>query len=595
VILISLHLRKSGAAGEGITPDQVTSACCYPVNLTFYREPRSPTSQEHNLMEQITDLASIAVEREQAEEILREQARLLDLTHDTIFVRDMNDVITYWNRGAEELYGLTREEALGKVTHQLLQTIFPAPLAEINAELLRTGRWEGELIHTKRDGTQVVVASRWSLQRDEQGLPAAILETNNDITLRKRAEAELRESERRYRHIFQTAGVSIWEEDFSQVKTAIDELKAKGVRDLSQYTAAHPEFVQQAISFVKIIDVNDASAKLFRAQSKDELLVSLGKIFLPETQDVFARELIAIAEGRANFESETVLQTLEGDKLVVLFTVTFPPPATFDSVLVTITDITERKRAEEALRNAQAELAHITRVTTLGEMTASIAHEVNQPLTAIMTNGGACLRWLTGESPNLHEAREAARRVIRDGNRASEVINRIRALLQKTDSEKTRLDINEVIQEVILLTQSEAVREGVTLRTELAADLPPVFGDRVQLQQVLLNLLMNGVEAMASVSDRARELLVSSRPYESDQILISARDSGLGIELEDLEKVFNAFYTTKSQGLGMGLAISRSIVENHGGRLWAEPNDGPGVTFQFTLLQYRSTAGPTTG
>src|SRR6266542_6943437 len=254
------------------------------------------------------ELRKEIIERKRVEESLREQASLLNLTHDSVFVRDMNDVITYWNRGAEELYGWTREEAVGKVSHQLTQTIFPAPLEEINAELLRTGRWEGELVHTKRDGTQEVVASRWSLQRDEQGLPAAILETNNDITERKRAEAELRESEKRYRHIFQTAGVSIWEEDFSQVKAAIDDLKAQGVRDFSQYLAAHPEFIQQAISMVKIIDVNDATVKLFAAQSKDELLVSLHKIFLPEAEEVFAGELIAIAEGRTNFESETILQ-----------------------------------------------------------------------------------------------------------------------------------------------------------------------------------------------------------------------------------------------------------------------------------------------
>jgi PAS domain S-box-containing protein len=158
---------------------------------TYHREPRSPTAQDHNLIEQITHLASIAIERKQAEEVLREQASLLDLTHDTVFVRDMNDVITYWNRGAEELYGWNREQAVGKVTHQLTQTVFPAPLAEINAELLRAGRWEGELTHTKRDGTRVVVASRWALQRDERGNAVAVLETNNDITERKRSEAEL--------------------------------------------------------------------------------------------------------------------------------------------------------------------------------------------------------------------------------------------------------------------------------------------------------------------------------------------------------------------------------------------------------------------
>ena len=292
-----------------------------------------------------------------AESVLRDHARLLDLTHDTVFVRDMSDAITYWNRGAEALYGWGRDEAVGKISHQLTQTIFPAPLDDINDELLRTGRWEGELVHTKRDGTRVVVASRWSLQRDELGRPAAILETNNDVTERKRAEAELVESEGRYRHIFQTAGVSIWEEDFSGVKAAIDELKAQGMTDFRQYLATHPDFVLHAFSLVKIVDVNDTTLTLLGARSKDELLVSLQRIFLPETREAFAGELIAIAEGHTRFEAETVLRRLDGKRLSVLFTIVFPADsATLDSVLVAITDITERKRLDNELRRSQAYL-----------------------------------------------------------------------------------------------------------------------------------------------------------------------------------------------------------------------------------------------
>jgi PAS domain S-box-containing protein len=254
-----------------------------------------------------------------------------------------------------------------------------------------------------------------------------------------------------------------------------------------------------------------------------------------------------------------------------------------DEGVAFVLDLTERKRAEAALHHAQMELAHVTRVTTLGELTASIAHEVSQPLTAIVTNANASLRWLAGETPNLDEARAAVGRILRDGNRAGDVIARIRALVQKTDTEKARLDINQTVQEVILLAQSEAGHKGVALRTELAADLAPVLGDQVQLQQVILNLVMNGIEATASVIDRRRELLIRSRQHGSDQVLVAVQDSGIGIERENLEKIFDAFYTTKPQGMGMGLAISRSIVENHGGRLWAVPNDGPGVTFEFAL------------
>ena len=252
----------------------------------------------------------------------------------------------------------------------------------------------------------------------------------------------------------------------------------------------------------------------------------------------------------------------------------------------TVMDVTERKRAEEALHEAQADLARVTRVMTMGELTASIAHEINQPLAAVMTNANACLRWLAGPMPNLDEAREAVTRINRDGKRASDVIDRIRALVKKSTTEKARVDLNEAIQEVVGLVQSEIQKNGVTLRMELATDLPQILGNRVQLQQVILNLVMNGIEAMSEITDRSRDLLIRSGKYESDKLLVAVQDSGVGIDWQNLEKLFDAFYTTKSQGMGMGLAISRSIVESHGGRLWALPNEGPGATFQFTLIKY---------
>jgi PAS domain S-box-containing protein len=346
--------------------------------------------------------------------------------------------------------------------------------------------------------------------------------------------------------------VSIWEEDFSQVKAAIDDLKAQGVRNFRQYLDGHPEFVRQATSMVKILDVNDVTVKLFGARSKDELLVSLHKVFLPETQEVFVGELIAIAEGRTSFESETVLQTLKGDKLAVLFTVTLPPrPAKLDSMLVSITDITERKRAEEALSKAQTELAHITRVMTMGELAASIAHEINQPLAAVVTNGNACIRWLTRSQPDLEEAREAVQRIIRDGKRASEVIARIRALLKRTATNRLPLDINEVIQETMALAQNEARRRRVSFRSDFAANLPSVLGDRVQLQQVILNLMMNGIEAMSSVSDGS-QLLIKTQRDDSGQVLISVTDSGIGLDPKDASAYLKRSLRPRQRGWAWG-------------------------------------------
>jgi signal transduction histidine kinase len=258
-------------------------------------------------------------------------------------------------------------------------------------------------------------------------------------------------------------------------------------------------------------------------------------------------------------------------------------------------DITAAKRAEEALQELQASLAHVTRVTALGELTASIAHEVNQPLAAIVTYGDAGLRWLNREVPQLDEVRSAVERMIDCAKLAGEVIARLRALSRKTTPEMVRLDINEVVNEVLFLIRREISMHQVLVRLDLDSPLPSVFGDRVQLQQVILNLLVNGIQAMALVDDRPRELLIRSRADNSEQVLVEVRDSGIGIDPEHVGQLFNAFFTTKADGMGMGLSICRSIIEAHGGRIWASHNDGPGTILQFTLPAHRATAAQPEG
>jgi len=246
-------------------------------------------------------------------------------------------------------------------------------------------------------------------------------------------------------------------------------------------------------------------------------------------------------------------------------------------------EITERKKAEAELREMQAELAHLNRVMTVGELAASIAHEINQPLAAIVWNANAALRWLALDPPNLARAHDSAELIVRDGDRAGQVIARIRALLKKTPPSKTLLEVNEFINEVVALTQTEMVQHGIHLRVVLANDLPTVPGDRVQLQQVMLNLIVNAVEAMLTVEDRERALLITSGRFDDSAVRIAVSDNGPGIHPEKIQHVFDAFSTTKPEGMGMGLAISRSIVDAHGGRLWIEANEQHGVTFQFTL------------
>jgi C4-dicarboxylate-specific signal transduction histidine kinase len=242
----------------------------------------------------------------------------------------------------------------------------------------------------------------------------------------------------------------------------------------------------------------------------------------------------------------------------------------------------ERKHAEEALREAQGDLARVTRVTTLAELTASLAHEVNQPIAAAVTNANTCLRWLTRERPDVAEAREAASRIVKDATRAAEIISRTRLLFKKGAAQRELVGVNEMVREMIVLLRGEATRQSILVRTDLAADLPQILGDRVQLQQVLMNLMLNGMEAMKDVDGR-RELLIKSQRTENEEVIVSVSDTGVGLPVQHADQIFKAFFTTKAQGTGMGLSISRSIVESHGGRLWADGNSPRGASFCFTL------------
>jgi PAS domain S-box-containing protein len=886
--------------------------------------------------------------RRRAEEALREQADLLNLTHDTIFVVDMEGVIKYWNRGAEERYGWTADQVLGISVHDVLKTVFPAPLEQIKAELIRTGHWEGEILHTKKDGTQAVVATRWTLRRNQQGAPAAILETNNDITERKRAEEALRRSEtylaeaQRLSHTGSWAwdlasdeyvfvseeclrifgfdpkqgiptGEEIlrqihpedrnrWKENFekslrervdfsdeyrvvlpdgrikhihtirrpvlndtggiiSLIGTSVDITERKQVEDRLRDTAEtlrrsetylaeaerlnhtgswaddgngrplywseehyrifgfdpqhglpsrdqpleriHPEDLERFLqAFDRVIQqkvdgeveyrivLPDGSVKYAHTighpvLNADGELVELVGTTVDITERKRAEETLRRSEAylaeaerlthTGSFAGDSTTQPLywseelyrifgfdpqqglptreqplerihpeDLDKFLqafekaihqkvdseVEYRIVLPdgslkyaegighPVLNADGEVVevvgTTVDITERKRAEEALRRAdgylveaqrlthtgawatdaepnplywseelfrlygldsqqgfptheqavqrvhpedrdryvqafhrvihqkvdsdvefrtvlpdgtirylyglghpvlntngdvvevvgttvditerkraeeerarlhqlESDFAHINRVSIMGELTASIAHEVNQPLSGVVSNGSACLRWLAGDTPDIEEARETARRIVRDGKRAAEIIARIRALTKRTAAPRDKLDLNETIREILPLVGDEAKKKSVMIRTCFADDVFPVLGDRVQLQQVVLNLVMNGIEAMSTVDDRTRQLVIASRNIGPDEVEVTVEDSGTGLDPDASARIFDAFYTTKPMGMGMGLSISRSILQAHGGRLWATANQGPGTIFHLTL------------
>ena len=482
-------------------------------------------------------------ERKLAEVALRERAQLLDLTHDTIFVRGMNDVISFWNCGAEQLYGWTKEEALGQISHQLLRTIFPAPLEDIMSGLLSTSRWEGELVHTKRDGTQVTVASRWSLRQDERGRPVGILETNNDITERRRAEYLTRQ-------VFERSP---------------DRMAIVG-RDY-RYQRANPAFARRWGKPAEAI-VGMHVADLIGIERFEQLNKAyLDRCFAGE--EAHYADWFVLSHGRRY--------------LAVTHSPLRPSSEQVEAALVIIRDLTEHMAALDALREMQMELAHVNRVATMGQLTASIAHEVNQPITAAVTNAGAGLRWLAAQPPDLNEVRESFEGIIRAGKQASEVISRIRGLIKKVPAQRAALDVNEAILETIALTRSEMRQHDIVLKTELANDLPRISGDRIQLQQVMLNLIMNAIEAMSETSEGPRELLIRSEIDLPDGVMVIVRDWGPGLKPESLNHLFDPFYSTKPAGMGMGLSICRSITEAHGGRLWATANTPRGAVFQFTL------------
>jgi PAS domain S-box-containing protein len=309
-------------------------------------------------------------------------------------------------------------------------------------------------------------------------------------------------------------------------------------------------------------------------------------------EDRPAADWQAALAGGEPFEREARLRSLDGDyrRFLLRFAPLRDPRGHIVKWYAASTDIEDLRRAEEELRRretylreAQAELAHVNRVTTAGQLAASIAHEVAQPVAALVTNANAALRWLAGELPNLDEARQALGRIVRDGRRAGDVIGRIRALVRKAPPRKDHFDINETILEVLALTRAELRRNGIATQTRLADGLPPVYGDRVQLQQVVLNLILNAVEAMSGPADEPHDLLITTEADEENGIRVTVCDSGPGLPSESLGRLFEAFYTTKSGGMGMGLSICRSIVEAHGGKVWATANEPRGALFQFTL------------
>jgi PAS domain S-box-containing protein len=469
---------------------------------------------------------------------------------------DADGIITGWNKQAEEIFGWTLPEALGR---RMSETIIPLqyrlPHERGLEHFFKTG--EGpvlnkriEITGLRRDGTEFPI--ELSITPLKSGDTWTFSSFVRDISERKRAEEKLRESELNLRQMTETIPEMLWS---ASPDGAIDYINAR----VLDYTGLSAEELI-ADGWRKCLHPDDAD----RVYPVWMSCVATGAPYRVEVRTVHA------ADRTYRWCVTSALPLLDQQGRILKWH-------------GTIVDMHDWKQAQEDLRNTQGELAHVNRVMTMGELTASIAHEVNQPLSAIIASGDSCSAWLSNDPPNLDKARAAASRIIQAATQASEIVQRLRALFKKTTSMTASVDMNAVIEDTISLIHHETERNKISLRTELDPGVPSVSGDRVQLQQVILNLAMNGIEAISGLDTEPKRLMIRSTLSNTQELLVSVEDTGLGIETEHLDRLFAPFFTTKSQGIGMGLPICRSIIEAHGGRLWAEKNEPRGAAFHFTL------------
>jgi PAS domain S-box-containing protein len=509
---------------------------------------------------ELTDANQVLIvevaQRKQTEEELRrteERFRLLveSVQDYAIVMLSPAGIITSWNVGAQRMKGYEAEEIIGQHFSRFYL-----------AEDLERGKPKMELDVAAAEGR--LVDEGWRRRRDGSRFWASIV-----ITALRDAHGKL-------------IGFSKITRDLSERRLAEEEQ-----RKLASLVENSSDFIGLATLEGQVLFVNPAGLALVGLEGDEQArTTTILDYVVREDHGKMMQQVLPIVMRDGHWEGEIQFRHFKTGKAISMHQHIFfaGVPGSERRLVATVSrDITERKLAEEALRAAQGDLAHVTRVTTMGELTASIAHEINQPLSAIVNNANACRRLLAVRVPDLDEVRQAVTDIADLGTRAGEVISRIRAFMKKAIPMKTQVDLNQVIVEVLALIPAEMATHKIAVVTELSPGLPPVLGDRIQLQQVLLNLIMNGIESMTSSSDRPRVLMIRSQTQESGHVLVAVQDSGTGLDAKAMSHIFDTFFTTKPAGMGMGLAISRSIVEAHGGRLWPVPDASEGAIFNLTL------------
>lgn len=486
-----------------------------------------------------------------------------------------------WSAETYRICGVDPDSALS--ANSILQLIHPDEKASyqlaVQAAIKARSRFDHELRIVRSDGDvrTLHMVGHFLPEKPEQFIGAL-----TDITQRRQNEQALLDSEFRYRNIFRAMAVSFWELDFSQVGLMLRGVRKSGVTDLVGYLAANHDFVRDMMRATRVIDVNDYAVMLQGRGDKGEMLGNIEPFWPEASTPVYAASVIAAITGKPGFSAETRMRKLDGSEFDALFTASFPSEGVANAkLLIGVIDISERVAAQETLRRVQAEFAHAARLSTLGELAASIAHEVNQPLAAIATNASAGLRWLDRPEPNLEEVRALATRISADARRAADIITRIRGMAVRGTAEHAPLSLASVIEEAAAFLRHDMQAQRVSLQLALPADLPPVLGDRTQLQQVVVNLAMNAAQAIAQSTGPRR--VVVSASHENGRVTVNVDDTGPGIPPDHLDRLFQSFFTTKEGGMGIGLPICRSIVESHGGAINAENREGGGARFRFTL------------
>jgi two-component system, LuxR family, sensor kinase FixL len=481
-------------------------------------------------------------------------AAIVSSSDDAIVSKTLDGIITSWNAGATNILGYEADEMIGQPITRIIPPELHEEERQILARLRRGERIQHyETVRLAKGGRRVDISLTVSPLFNQSGKVVGASKVARDITERKLAEQALRETAARLRTLTETAvdGVIL--------------IDARGV--VLMFNPACEKLFGYSAGTVIGENVKMLMPEPYRHEhdryitnyrdTRDPKIIGIGREVLGRRKDgsTFPMDL---SVGEARQDGESIFVGI-------------------------IRDLTSRKRTEAELEQARGELVRVARVTTLGELTAAIAHEVNQPLTGLVSSGNACLRWLAGDAPNLEAARESVERMISAGSRAGEVISRIRALVGKSPPLRDWLNINDAITEVIALVRGEVQRNHISLRTKLSTDVPLVLGDRIQLQQVILNLMLNAIEAMSEVSHLTRELSVLSVKDGPNGALVTVQDSGIGLDQAALDRIFGAFYSTKPHGMGIGLAVSQTIIQAHGGRLWASSNEPRGAIFRFRL------------